>query len=203
MINDLVQSQEKQRGSWAGPRPGSWALTPSCRQEGSRVPSVLGPCPRLLLVILGTCPLSVVGRKRPSPNMPTMLEETISPLRPRPCSAAFPVPVPGRRPRTRSRLCLAPICAEGSGQQREGQRPAACPPPRVKAPGAPSGFPGSQPHKSLFRISLGLLQAPWLKSDKGPLCWNCQSPLLRRELETSGISWGTDKALDCCQRDHD
>lgn len=90
MINDLVQSQEKQRGSWAGPRPGSWALTPSCRQEGSRVPSVLGPCPRLLLVILGTCPLSVVGRKRPSPNMPTMLEETICPLRPRPCSAAFP-----------------------------------------------------------------------------------------------------------------
>lgn len=138
MINDLVQSQEKQRGSWAGPPPGSWALTPSCRQEGSRVPSVLGPCPQLLLVILGTCPLSVVGRKRPSPNMPTMLEETISPLRPRPCSAAFPVPVPGRRPRTRSRLCLAPsaLRAPDSSTRASAQRHAHLPglkPPELPA----------------------------------------------------------------------
>lgn len=59
------------------------------------------------------------------------------------------------------------------------------------------------PNKSLLHPSLGLLQAPWLKSDKGPLCCNCQSPLLKRELETSGISWGTDKTLDSCQREHD
>lgn len=51
------------------------------------------------------------------------------------------------------------------------------------------------PHKSLFYTAPGLPQAPWQKSDKGPLCWDCQSPLLGRELENSNIcqDWDNDK----------
>lgn len=71
-------------------------------------------------------------------------------------------------------------------------------------PQEPHSLPGSLAViKAFSALSLGLPQAPWLKPDKGPLCWNCQSLLLRRELETSGISWGTDKALDSCQKEHD
>lgn len=62
--------------------------------------SVLGPCPRLLLVIPGMCPLSVVGRKWSSPNMPTMLKETISPLCSHPYSAVSPQAQQGGEPRT-------------------------------------------------------------------------------------------------------
>lgn len=107
-----------------------------------------------------------------------------------------------------SSFCLAPSSLKAPQSQVwpacTSQCPAAFPPPRVKALGAPTASVGlGALIKAFSALSLGLPQAPWLKSDKGPLCWNCQSPLLRRELETSGISWGTDKALDSCQREHD
>lgn len=82
--------------------------------------------------------------------------------------------------------------------------PSSIPTTQGLKPQEPHSLPGSLAIiKAFSTLSLGLPQAPWLKSDKGPLCWNCQSLLLRRELETSGISWGTDKALDSCQKEHD
>ena len=79
--------------------------------------SVLGPCPRLLLVIPGMCPLSVVVRKWSSPNMPTMLKETNLPDLLSSLLCCVSTGSAGRRAKDRSRFCLAPsgLRAEGSG----------------------------------------------------------------------------------------
>lgn len=136
--------------------PGHSPLT--SRQEGSHVPSVLGPCPRLLLVIPRTCPLSVVGRKWSSLNMPIMLEEPISPLCTRPCSAVSPVPVPGRSPRTRSRLCLAPFALKApDSSTRASAQPSSVPTPRGRAP---SSVPGPSLIKALSASPSGCFRLP-------------------------------------------
>lgn len=211
MMNDLVQSQEKVVRVPSGATP--WVLAPPPDQWAGREPcnSVWGPCPLIASGLHCKVPISGLGRTGHSCHLPSFVSSARGgPL------LALPSPHPALslqsacregEPSAREQLLFGSIFAESSpitGLACLYQCPAAFPPPRVKALGAPTASVGlGALIKAFSALSLGLPQAPWLKSDKGPLCWNCQSPLLRRELETSGISWGTDKALDSCQREHD
>lgn len=212
MMNDLVQSQEKVVRVPSGATP--WVLAPPPDQWAGREPcnSVWGPCPLIASGLHCKVPISGLGRTGHSCHLPSFVSSARGgPL------LALPSPHPalslqsacGKESQVPgSSFCLAPSSLKAPQSQVwpacTSQCPAAFPPPRVKALGAPTASVGlGALIKAFSALSLGLPQAPWLKSDKGPLCWNCQSPLLRRELETSGISWGTDKALDSCQREHD
>lgn len=148
----------------AGPRPGSWALTPD--QWAGRQPcDCLGSLPLLCLVFIGIGPFSVVGWKSHLPSL------SQCPRRPSPPPALTPTPSPspclcilsGRKESKvpGSSFCLAPCgwkftvtpsaLPNASAQQRSHH-------PRVKAPGAPHPRWVPGPHKSLFYI------VPWAAS---------------------------------------
>ena len=69
--------------------------------------------------------------------------------------------VPGRSPRTRSRLCLAPFALKApDSSTRASAQPSSVPTPRGKAPGAPSSVPGPSLIKALSASPSGCFRLP-------------------------------------------